>query len=354
MERVRLLHYLFALRAMAFHLYFIRRVLFVIPTLFGITLAAFLIANAIPADPVTANLPQSALNNEEIVEAFRQRWGLDEPAHEQYLTYVKNLVRGDLGTSIKTKRPVADDIQQFLPATFELATAGIISGVIIGVSVGIIAAVWRNSLADYVARVFALTGVSFPVFLLALVLLQILYVELGLTSGPGRLDVRMPKPLNRTGLFTIDALLSGDWTTFRNAVSHLILPGLVLGIYVSGVIARITRSSMLEVLGMDYIRTARGKGLREHAVIVRHALSNAAIPVVTVIGLSYGSLLSGAVLTESIFAWPGIGRYLFRAATSQDFPAIMGVSILIAFIYVGVNFAVDILYYFLDPRIRNP
>lgn len=344
----------FVLKTMAFHLYFIRRLLFVIPTLFGITLAAFVIANAIPADPITANLPQSALNNQEIVDAFRERWGLDEPAHTQYLTYLKNLLRGDLGVSIKTKRPVADDIRQFLPATIELATAGIISGILIGVSVGIVAAVWRNSLADYVARVFALVGVSFPVFLLALALLQLFYVEFGLTSGPGRLDVRMAKPVARTGLFTIDALLSGDWDTFRNAVSHLILPGLVLGIYVSGIIARITRSSMLEVLGMDYIRTARGKGLRERAVITRHALSNASIPIVTVIGLSYGSLLSGAVLTESIFAWPGIGRYMFRAATSQDFPAIMGVSILIAFIYVGVNFVVDILYYFLDPRIRNP
>jgi peptide/nickel transport system permease protein len=185
-------------------------------------------------------------------------------------------------------------------------------------------------------------------------LLQVFYVELDLTAGPGRLDVRMAKPPAVTGLFTVDALLAGQWETFRNAVSHLILPGLVLGVYVSGIIARITRSSLLEVMGMDYIRTARGKGLRERAVIWRHALSNAAIPVVTVIGLSYGSLLSGAVLTESIFAWPGIGRYLFRASTSQDFPAIMGVSILIGVIYVGVNFVVDILYYFLDPRIRRP
>ena len=164
----------------------------------------------------------------------------------------------------------------------------------------------------------------------------------------------MAKPPDRTGFFTVDALLAGDWDTFRNALDHLLLPGIMLGVYVSGIIARITRSSLLEVLGMDYIRTARSKGLRERAVIGKHALSNALIPVVTVIGLSYGSMLTGAVLTESIFAWPGIGRYMFRASTSQDFPAIMGVSILIGFIYVGVNFIVDILYYVLDPRIRRP
>jgi peptide/nickel transport system permease protein len=339
---------------MSFQIYFLRRVLFVIPTLLGITLAAFIIANAVPADPITANLPQSALNDEEIIKAFRQRWGLDKPLTEQYLTYIRNLLHGDLGVSIKTKRPVADDIRQFLPATIELATAGIITGIFIGVSVGIIAALWRNSIADYVARIFALIGVSFPVFVLALVLMQIFYVRLSLTAGPGRLDVRLAKPPVVTGLFTIDALLAGQWHTFRNAVSHLILPSFALGVYVSGIIARITRSSLLEVLGMDYIRTARSKGLRERVVIGRHALANASIPVVTVIGLSYGTLLSGAVLTESIFAWPGIGRYMFRASTSQDFPAIMGVSVLIAFIYVGVNFVVDILYYFLDPRIRRP
>ena len=339
---------------MAFHLYLARRLLFVIPTLFGITLAAFLIANAVPADPITANLPQSALNDENIIRAFRERWGLDKPPAEQYRTYLDNLLHGDFGVSIKTKRPVTDDIRQFLPATIELATAGIISGILIGVSVGIVAAVWRNSLADYVGRIFALLGVSFPVFLLALVLLQVFYAQLGWASGPGRLDVRMVKPPEVTGFFTIDALLAGEWDTFRNALSHLLLPGIMLGVYVSGIIARITRSSMLEVLGMDYIRTARSKGLRERTVIWRHALSNASIPIVTVIGLSYGNLLTGAVLTESIFAWPGIGRYMFRASTSQDFPAIMGVSILIGFIYVGVNFVVDILYYFLDPRTRNP
>jgi peptide/nickel transport system permease protein len=338
---------------MPFHLYLMRRFLLVIPTVLGITIVAFLIANAVPADPVTANLPQNALNDEALVTAFREKWGLDKPLHEQYLTYMANLLRGDMGISIKTRKPVVEDIGKFFPATIELATAGILFGVGIGVTIGIISAVRPNSIFDYVGRFLSLIGVSFPLFLLALIFLQVFYVQLGLASGPGRLDVVMRAPPTVTGLFTVDSLLAGQWRTFGNALSHLILPALVLGFYVSGIIARITRSSLLEVLGLDYIRTARSKGLRERSVIRRHGLSNAMIPVVTVIGLSYSSLLSGAVLTESIFAWPGLGRYMFRASTSQDFPAIMGVSIVIALIYVGVNFIVDILYYFLDPRIRT-
>lgn len=319
----------------------------------GITIAAFIIANTIPADPVVANLPQNALNNETLVQAFREKWGLDRPLHEQYFAYLVNLLRGDMGISIKTRNPVVDDIRDFLPATIELATFGIIIGGVMGIAFGVISAVWRNSLIDYVVRLFSLVGVSFPIFLLALIGLTIFYVELDWVSGPGRLNVRLSEPPTVTGLFTIDAILSGQWSKLGNIFSHLILPGFVLGSYVSGFIARITRSSLLEVLSLDYIRTARAKGLANWVVIWRHGLSNALIPVVTVIGLSYSNLLAGAVLTESIFAWPGIGRYMFRASTSQDFPAIMGVSILIAFIYIGVNFIVDILYYFLDPRIRR-
>lgn len=337
---------------MPFYLYFLRRLLFVIPTLIGITAAAFFIANAIPSDPINTNLPQSALNNPEIIAAFRERWGLDKPPVERYFTYLSNLVQGDLGTSIKTHKPVADDIRRFLPATAELATYGTLFGILIGVGFGIISAVWRNSLPDYLVRILSLIGVSFPVFLLALLALQVFYVNLGIVAGPGRLGIKLDNPPTVTGWFTLDALLAGQFNVFGDALAHIILPSVILGLYSSGIIARITRSSLLEVLGADYIRTARAKGLSERLVVGRHALRNALIPVVTVIGLSYGNLLSGAVLTESIFAWPGIGRYMFRASTSQDFPAIMGVSILIAAIYVGVNFIVDILYYFLDPRIR--
>ncbi len=323
-----------------------------IPLLFGISLVAFLIANAIPADPINANLPPNALNDEELIAAFRAKWGLDEPLHVQYITYITNVLQGDMGTSIKTRKPVADDIRQFLPATIELATLSIVIGLTMGISFGVISAVWQNTVVDYFVRVFALIGVSFPVFLLALIGLTIFHSELGLVGGPGRLDFIVRDPPKVTGLFTVDALLDGDFDKFRNALSHLILPSFVLGMFVSGIIARITRSSLLEVLNMDYMRTARSKGLSERVVVIRHGLSNALIPVVTIIGLSFGNLLAGAVLTESIFAWPGIGRYMFRASTAQDFPAIMGISMLIAVIYVIVNFVVDILYYFIDPRIR--
>ena len=322
------------------------------PLLLGITAVSFLIANAIPADPINTNLPQNALNDPELIEAFRERWGLDKPPLEQYFTYLGNLLRGDLGVSIKTKNPVLEDIRQFLPATTELATYSIVVGLTMGIGFGVISAVWRNSVVDYLVRFVALIGVSFPVFLLALLALTIFYVQLRWTAGPGRLGFLLKDPPMVTGWFTIDSLLAGDWDTFKDAFAHLILPSVVLGSYVSGTIARITRSGLLEQLGADYVRTARAKGMRERNVILRHALSNALIPVVTIIGLLYGSLLAGAVLTESIFAWPGIGRYVFRASTSQDFPAIMGVSMLIAVIYVVVNFIVDILYFFLDPRIR--
>ncbi len=337
---------------MPLYRYILRRVLFVIPLLIGITLVAFIIANAVPADPINANLPQNQLNNPEIVAAFRAEWGLDKSPVEQYLVYVTNLLHGDLGRSIKTRRPVAQDIAQFLPATIELATTSIVLGVTLGVVFGVVSAVWQNRPIDYIVRTLGLVGVSVPVFLLALVGLTIFHAQLGIVAGPGRLGVRIADPPTVTGFFTIDSLIAGQFNTFKDAVSHLVLPSIVLGMYTSGLIIRVTRSSMLEVLSADYMRTARAKGLRERFVILRHGLSNALLPIVTVIGLSYGSLLAGAVLTESIFAWPGIGRYTFRASTSQDFPAIMGVSILIAFIYVVVNLLVDILYYFIDPRIR--
>jgi peptide/nickel transport system permease protein len=337
---------------MPLYQYLLRRLLFAIPLVLGITVVAFLIANAIPADPINANLPQSALNNERLIAAFREKWGLDRPLHIQYLTYLGNLLQGDMGVSIRTSQPVLQDIRQFLPATVELATASIVVGLMLGISFGVVSAVWRNSAIDYVVRVFALIGVSFPVFLLALIGLTVLHAQLGWVAGPGRLGFLTSRPPHVTGLFTVDSLLAGQWTTFRDAVSHLVLPSLVLGSYVSGIIARITRSSLLEVLYTDYIRTARAKGQLETRVVLQHGLSNALIPVVTLLGVLYGSLLAGAVLTEAIFAWPGIGRYAYRAATSQDFPAIMGVSMLIAFIYVVANFIVDVLYFFLDPRIR--
>jgi peptide/nickel transport system permease protein len=337
---------------MPLYRYILRRIVFVIPLLLGITVVAFVIANAVPADPINSNLPTNQLNNPEIVAAFRAKWGLDKPPIEQYLTYLGNLLHGDFGTSIKTHQPIVSDIAQFLPATIELATVGTIFGILIGVVIGLISSVWQNRPIDYIVRTISLIGVSVPVFVLALIGLAVLHGQWNIVAGTGRLSARMIAPATITGFFTVDSLLAGQWNTFRDAAAHLILPSLVLGLYITGLISRVTRSSMLEVLSADYMRTARAKGLADRIVVLRHGLSNALLPIVTVIGLSYGSLLSGAVLTESIFAWPGIGRYMFRASTSQDFPAIMGVSILIAFIYVVVNLIVDILYYFIDPRIR--
>ncbi|NLF77856.1 MAG: ABC transporter permease [Chloroflexi bacterium] len=338
---------------MALHQFLARRFVLMIPLLIGISFVAFLISNAIPADPTAANLGERAAADPEIVATFREKWGLDEPFHVQYLTYMGNLVQGDLGTSIRSHRPVAEELGRFLPATIELSTAGIVVSVAVGVLFGVISAVWRNHPIDFVVRVISLIGVSAPVFWLALLGLLVLYLRWGLVPGPGRLDARVVAPPNVTGLYTIDSLLAGQWSTFRNAVEHLILPALVLGAYSAGLITRITRSSMLEVLSKEYMNTARSKGLREWTVITRHGLRNALMPVVTIIGLSYGSLLSGAVLTETIFAWEGIGRYAYNAARTLDFPAIMGVSMLIAVIFVLVNLAVDLLYYWLNPRLRQ-
>ncbi len=337
---------------MPIYLYLTRRILLMIPLVIGISIVSFIIANALPADPTAANLGERAAADPEIVAAFRQKWGLDEPLHVQYLTYLGNLLQGDLGTSIRSHRPVAEELGRFLPATVELSTAGILVSLVAGVIFGVISAVWRNRPVDFVVRILSLIGVSAPVFWLALICLMILYLQLDLLPGPGRLDAILIPPPRVTGLYTIDSILAGQWDILGNAVAHLILPALVLGAYSAGLIARITRSSMLEVLSQEYMMTARSKGLPERTVILRHGLRNALMPVVTVIGLSYGSLLSGAVLTETIFAWEGIGRYAYNAARTLDFPAIMGVSMLIAMIFILTNLVVDILYYWLDPRVR--
>jgi peptide/nickel transport system permease protein len=337
---------------MPIYRYILRRLVLLVPLLIGVTLLAFVISNAVPADPVTANLGQKAMSDPKIVAAFRAEWGLDRPPAEQYIVYLQNLLSGDLGRSIKSRRAVAEDLASYLPATIELATTAILFGVTVGVALGLLSALRRNTWIDHSARVISLFGVSTPVFWLALVALYIFYAQLGWVAGPGRLDAGMAPPPHVTGLYTVDSLLAGNWKTFSNAVSHLILPALVLASYTTGLITRVTRSSMLEVLGMDFIRTARAKGLADNKIVVRHALRNALIPLITVIGFSYGNLLAGTVLTEAIFAWPGIGQYAYRASTSLDFPAIMGVSLLIALIFILINLIVDVLYFVVDPRLR--
>ena len=329
-----------------------RRLLLLGPMLIGITLFSFLLSHAVPADPVSANLGEQAAADPEVVAAFRKAWGLDRPLHEQYLIYVWNLARGDFGISISTKQAVALDLRQRFPATVEVAIVAMIISLVVGVPLGILSAVKRDSVVDQIARVLSLVGVSMPVFWLGLVALLVFYARLGWAPAPGRLSASLIPPTFATGFLLIDSLREGRIDAALDALQHLALPAIVLSSYTLGVITRITRGSLLETLGEDYVRTARAKGLRNLTVIVRHAARNALIPVVTIVGLSFGRLLSGAVVTESVFAWPGLGLYAFRSATSLDFPAIMGVGIVIATIYILVNLVVDIAYGLLDPRIR--
>jgi peptide/nickel transport system permease protein len=324
-----------------------------LPLMLGMTLIAFVVSHALPADPVAANLGQHSMEDPTIVAAFRAQWGLDRPLPEQYFTYLKNLVRGDFGTSIRTHMPVSDDLARYLPASAELAIIATLVGTLVGIPFGVISAVRRNQWIDHLVRGASLLGVSSPVFWLGLISLYIFYYRLRWLPGPGRLDVGLQEPTHITGMYTVDSLLTGNWPALESSVRHLILPGLVLASVYLGLVTRITRSSMLEVLSADYVRTARGKGLRQRSVIYRHALNNALIPTITVLGLAFGDILAGTVLTETIFSWPGIGRYAYQSAVTLDFPAIMGVSLVIAAIFILVNLATDMAYVFLDPRLRR-
>jgi peptide/nickel transport system permease protein len=334
-----------------FH-YLIRRVLLLVFLLLGISLVVFLLSHAVPSDPVVANLDQRNLDNEEMVAEFRAKWGLDQPLYKQYATYLKNLLRGDLGVSIRTQRPVGEDLLRYFPATIELAVFGMVFAVSFGMLFGTISAIKRNTITEQVLRGISILGVSAPSFLVALSLLYVFYLTLGILPGPGRISSRISPPAPWTGFYLIDSLAAGNWGLFIDSLRHLILPGICLGMFTMGLITRTTRSSLLEVLSQDYIRTARAKGLRERNLIRSHALGNALLPVVTVIGMGFSNLLSGVVLIETIFAWPGIGQYAYQSAQNLDFPAIVGVSLLIALNHVVINLGVDILYGLLDPRIR--
>jgi peptide/nickel transport system permease protein len=277
---------------------------------------------------------------------------LDEPLPIQYLTYVKRLAQGDMGLSIYTHRPVAKDLADYLPATIELATVAIILSIFFSLPLGVLAARFRGGPFDIAVRAVTTIGVSMPIFWLALVAINIFYFHLRLTPGQGRLDSGLPPPPTVTGLYTIDGLLAGDPAIVVNALQHLILPAFVLATWSIGLLTRVTRTSMLAVLHQDFLRTVRSKGAREPYVLARHAVGNAILPVITVMGLAFGDLLAGSVMTETIFGWPGIGRYAYSAAAHADFPAIMGVTIIVAIVYTLVNLAVDLLYAVIDPRIR--
>ncbi|MFO1313237.1 MAG: ABC transporter permease [Burkholderiales bacterium] len=315
------------------------------------TLVVFLITSLVPGDPIIAMLGDLAASKPEIVAEYRAKWGLDLPLWQQYWIFLTRLFQGDLGVSISTQRPVLTDILQYAPATIELGTIAFALSIAIGIPFGIVAAIKRDSWVDHAARFVSLIGVSSPVFWLAFIALTVFYGWLQIAPGPGRLDpIDLPPP-TVTGFFLFDSLIVGDWETLRGSLTHLVLPSLVLCAATLGLITRMTRASMLETLGQDYVRVARAKGLRERAVIVGHALPNALIPVITLAGLAYANLLTGTVMTETIFSWPGLGRYTFRSAVSLDLPAIMGMTLVFAIVYLLINLVVDLSYALVDPRV---
>ncbi len=333
--------------------YVARRLVLAFLVLCIVSVATFSLAHAVPGDPITAIISDRQADNPAVRAALEKRWGLDQPLPVQYAYYVRNLLRGDLGESISRRRPVADELKQRVPATIELTIAAMAFAVFVGVPLGIVSAIRHDRWPDHVARFVTLIGTSVPVFWLGLLLLYVFFYRLHWLPGPGRLDVGMQVPGTITGMVTVDALLTGNWEVLRAALRRLILPAIVLGAYAMGIIARMLRSSLLAALGDDYVRTARAKGLVERRVVAGHALRNALIPTVTVLGLTFASLLAGAVLTETIFSWPGIGGFAVTAALKLDYPALLGVTLVVAVVYVLVNLLVDIIYGILDPRIRT-
>jgi peptide/nickel transport system permease protein len=353
--------------------YIARRVALVIPILFGITFFAFAVM-LMTGDPAGAMAGQHA--SPEIRARIRTQLGLDQPLHVQYLRYVGRLARGDLGRSVIRRTPVTYELARFLPATIELSLAAMAVALIVGIPVGVLAAYRHNSIIDLGTMTGALVGVSMPVFWLGLLLLYIFGLRLNLFPIGGRLshgielqtlrefyhlEAWLPRAVQPvvlplagfiSNLYLLDSMLTGNWTAFRDAFRHLVLPAIALGSIPTAYIARITRSAMLDVLHQDYIRTARAKGLRELSVVVGHALRNALLPVVTVIGLQVGSLMAGAVLTETIFSWPGVGRWVVDAITFRDFPVVQGAVLVFALSYVAINLIVDLSYAWIDPRIR--
>jgi dipeptide transport system permease protein len=331
--------------------FLLRRVALVIPTFMGITLLVFALIHLIPGDAVEALSGERGMDPERYARLLTE-FGLDRPLYVQYFDYLWHAVRGDLGRSITTHEPVFSEFLTLFPATLELSLCAILFAVAIGLPAGMLAALKRNTVLDYSVMGVSLTGYSMPIFWWALLLILLFSVTLGWTPVSGRLDILFDLP-PVTGLMLIDSLLSGEQGAFKSAVSHLILPTIALGTIPLAVIARMTRSAMLEVLREDYVRTARAKGLSRMRVITVHALRNALIPVVTVIGLQVGQLLAGAILTETIFSWPGIGKWLVEAIHRRDYPVVQGGILMSATIVIMVNLIVDLLYGIINPRIRH-
>ncbi|UOF92760.1 ABC transporter permease [Fodinisporobacter ferrooxydans] len=329
--------------------YTLRRIGQLIPVLFGMSIVVFAIIHAIPGDPAQVILGEKATS--ESIHNLRQQLGLDQPLYLQYIHYIGQLFHGDLGTSLVTQRPINQEIVPYLAATAELTLFSMVFAIVIGVNAGILSAWKRNTWFDYAAMIIALVGVSMPIFWLGLLEQWLFSLQLHWLPVLGRTNPRDPVT-SITNLYLLDTLLSGNLQQFWSVVRHLILPGVALGTIPMAIIARMTRASMLEVFKHDYIRTARAKGLGEFWVVYKHALKNSFAPVLTVIGLQLGSLLGGAILTETIFGWPGVGRYMFDAIGNRDYPVIQSGILVLATIFIVVNLIVDLLYAYLDPRIQ--
>lgn len=332
--------------------FLLRRVAALVLLAVGITLVVFVLTQLVPSNAVATNLGEQAAADPAAVAAFKAHYGLDKPLPVRYWLYLQHLAQGDLGQSSLTHDAVRHDLGQFIPATAELGLYSIVIAALFGITFGVIAAMRRNRPTDHVLRVVSLGGISMPTFWIALVALYLGFFKLGWFPGAERLDPGVLPPPHKSGLYTIDALLAGQWGLFVQALHHLVLPALVLAAFNVSLLTRYTRSAVLEVVGNDYVRAARAKGLPERVVVRRYILRAALPAVVTVLGLVFANVLTGAVLVEKIFSWPGIGQYAYQAAVNLDVPAIAGVSLFVAVVYITVNFIVDILYGVIDPRIR--
>ncbi len=328
----------------------VRRFLFLVFVLWGVTLMTFFLSRVAPGDP--ARLIAGPHANAAAIANIKHVYGLDRPVWIQYGRYMADLVRGNLGQSFVTRRGVTADLTYFLPATVELALYAIVVGSLLGVVGGTIAAVRRGSAVDVGTRLAAIGGLSMPSFWIAMLFQLVFFSRLGWLPFGGRLATGAIPPPHITGLYTIDALLTGRWSTFVDAATHLVLPVATLALAEVGLMTRIVRTALLEELGEDYVRTARAKGLSGTRVLLRHALRNALLPAVTTLGLEFGLLAGGVFLVETIYAWPGLGRYAYDAIRASDYNATMGVTLVVALLYVLINLVVDVVYLYLDPRIR--
>lgn len=321
--------------------------------LWGITVITFLLVSVVPGDPAAANLSPQAYDDPEIREAFRQKWGLDQPLIVQYGTYLVNILRGDLGVSQQTNRPVLADLQQYIPATFEIAIPAMIIAVVVALGLGVFSALRKGSAADNGIRVFSLAGLSTPPFWLALLALYLFFYVLGWLPSGGRLSNDFDPPPSVTGMYSVDALLAGQFDVYADAIWHLVLPVGILALLTISALLRFVRSAMLEVLDADFVRSAVAKGLPRRTIVWRHLLRAGLLPILTVTGLMFASLLGGAVLVEQVISWPGLGNYAYRSALSLDLQSILGVTLFIAIVYTVINLVVDVLAGIIDPRIGH-